>query len=293
MRILSALIISVLTCCVVSVSGQGNFNALTWKQNLAYNSYLMRDVHQQYADRQEELNKALKSKETILQYRDELRKRYKSILGDLPEKQALNAKVLQSTQEEGIRVEKIIFESIPKRYVTANLYLPKGKGPFPVALELCGHGLGGKIGAPTEAILLALNGIAVFVVDPISQGERIQLLDDQGKPATRGSTTEHTLLNVGCIFLGSSLAAYELWDNHRAVDYLESRTDIDKTRMGVFGSSGGGTQTAYLIGLEDRLKVASICSYFTQRERALELSTAPDGCQCRAKVVHTLKLPIG
>jgi hypothetical protein len=126
---------------------------------------------------------------------------------------------------------------------------------------------------------MALNGIAVLVVDPIGQGERVQFLDDKGKPATRGATTEHTLLNAGCNLLGSSLAAYELWDNQRAIDYLETRADIDKTRLAAYGSSGGGTQTAYLIGVEDRLKVAGICSYFSQRERVLELSGPSDGCQ--------------
>ena len=276
MKILSAILM--ITLCSGFVSGQANFNTLTWKQNLAYNSYLIRDVHRQYADRQEELGNALQSKETIFKYRDELRNRYITILGNFPEKQNLNPKVLGTSQQKGFRVEKIIFESLPKRYVTANLYLPEGKGPFPASLELCGHGMGGKLGS-AEAVLMALNGIAVLVVDPIGQGERVQLLDENGKPSTRGATTEHTLLNAGCNLLGSSLAAWEWWDNHRAIDYLETRPDIDKTRLAAYGSSGGGTQTAYLIGLEDRLKVASICSYFSQRERVLELSGPSDGCQ--------------
>jgi cephalosporin-C deacetylase-like acetyl esterase len=267
-----------LSCCPFLLSAQCNFNALTWKQNLAYNSYLMRDVHQQYADRRDELAKAVQSKKAMLQYRDELQKRYKTILGDFPAKTALNAKVLKVSQENGFKVEKVIFESLPKRYVTANLYLPDGKGPFPASLELCGHGLSGKLYSE-EAKLMALNGIAVLVVDPIGQGERVQLLDENGKAATRGVTTEHTLLNAGCELVGSSLAAYEWWDNHRAIDYLETRSDIDKNRLGVYGSSGGGTQTAYLIGLEDRLKVACICSYFSQRERVLELNGPSDGCQ--------------
>lgn len=267
-----------LCCYPFFLSAQSNFNALTWKQSLAYNSYLMRDVHQQYADRHDELAKAVQSKKTMLQYQDELRKNYKAILGDFPAKTPLNEKVLKVSQENGFKVEKVIFESLPKRYVTANLYLPDGTGPFPASIELCGHGLNGKLHSE-EARLMALNGIAVLVVDPIGQGERVQLLDENDKSATRGVTTEHTLLNAGCELIGSSLAAYEWWDNHRAIDYLETRSDIDKNRLGVYGSSGGGTQTTYLIGLEDRLKVACICSYFSQRERVLELNGPSDGCQ--------------
>ena len=70
------------------------------------------------------------------------------------------------------RVEKIIFESLPKHYVTANLYIPDGKGPFPVALQLCGHGLRGKAPASASAVLFAQNGMAVMVVDPVGQGEK-------------------------------------------------------------------------------------------------------------------------
>jgi cephalosporin-C deacetylase-like acetyl esterase len=273
------LIVILITLGVSSSHAQYVSNTLPWRNTTAYNSYLMREVHRQYADRQTELAKALQSKNEMQQHQELLRDRFRKIMGELPPKYPLKSRVLKSTPQKGFIVEKIIFESLPKRYVTANLYLPVGEGPFPASLELCGHGTGGKIGAPAEAILLAKNGIAVLVVDPVGQGERIQFLDDQGKPATRGATTEHTLLNAGCNLVGNSVAALEWWDNHRAVDYLESRSDIDKTRMGVFGSSGGGTQTAYLIGLEDRFKVASVCSFFSKRERVLELSGPSDGCQ--------------
>jgi cephalosporin-C deacetylase-like acetyl esterase len=258
---------------------QPNDNALSWRMNTAYNKYLMRDVHQQYAQRKERLTRAFSSKEAMIGYREDLKQRYRSIVGDFPKKAELNAKVLDVLEQDGFRIEKIIFESLPKRYVTANLYLPAGNGPFPAAVELCGHGLGGKIPASKAAILCARNGIAVLVVDPLGQGERIQFVDENSESLTRGATTEHTLLNQGANLLGSSLAAYEYWDNHNAIDYLVSRKDIDAARIGVYGSSGGGTQTSYMLGLDDRIQVASVCSYFSQRERVLELDGPSDGCQ--------------
>jgi len=258
---------------------QTNSDALSFKMNTAYNNHLLRDIHQQYSERKDELAEALKSKKTLLAYRDNCIKSYKEIFGDFPEKSTLNEKVVGITQFNGFRIEKIIFESVPKRYVTANLYIPDGKGPFPVSLELCGHGAGGKIPASRAAILLATNNIAVLVVDPIGQGERIQFVDENSKSQTRGATTEHTLLNMGANLIGTSVAAYEYWDNHRALDYLETRADIDKNKMGVYGSSGGGTQTAYMLGLDERIKVATVCSYFTQRERVFDVYGASDGCQ--------------
>ncbi|WP_234734206.1 alpha/beta hydrolase family protein [Tellurirhabdus bombi] len=258
---------------------QDNSNALSWKMNTAYNAYLMRDVHQQFADRKKALTQAMASKQAITQYRDKARERYRKLLGNFGQKTDLRSQVVGTTQYDGFRIERIIFESVPNRHVTANLYIPTGKGPFPATLILSGHGMSGKVSDQKTALAFVLNGIAALAVDPIGQGERVQLADSVGKALTRGSTTEHTLLNVGSNLVGMSVAAYEYWDNMRALDYLETRQDVDKNRLGCIGSSGGGTQTTYLIGLDDRIKIASVCSYVSQRERTLELSGPSDGCQ--------------
>ncbi|UKM64962.1 alpha/beta hydrolase family protein [Flavobacteriaceae bacterium GSB9] len=258
---------------------QESGNALSWRMSTAYNNFLLRNIQQQYLNRDIVFAEAIKSKESLKNYRDKSIERYKNIIGDFPEKSKLNVKVVGVTQLDGFRVENIIFESLPKRYVTANLYIPNGKGPFPVTLHLCGHGLQGKAPLSKVATLMALNKIAVLVVDPIGQGERIQFIDDTSKSRTRGATTEHTLLNASANLLGSSLAAYEFWDNHRAIDYLETRNDIDKNRIGIYGSSGGGTQATYMLGLDERIKVATVCSYFTKRQKVLEVYGASDGCQ--------------
>ena len=268
----------ILALLSLSATAQNNFNALSWN-SLVYNSYLMRTVHSQYRQRNEALQEAFHSKEAMQAYMDDCRKRYQSIIGDFPKKSNLNAKVVSSFESAGLRIETIVFESLPGRYVTANLYLPaKVSGKIPATLEFCGHGIGGKLPESTAPVL-ALNGIAVLVVDPIGQGERLQLIDEKGTALTRGATTEHTLLNTGLNLLGTTFAAQEYWDNHRALDYLLTSPEIDSDKIGVFGSSGGGTQTAYFLGLDNRIKAAAICSYFSQRERTLELQGASDGCQ--------------
>ena len=262
-----------------TAKAQVNASALPWKNSLAYNSYLMRTVHQQYADRLSEVAEATSSKKAMLRYQENRRARYRSLLGDLPKKTPLNARVMGTAPQKGFRVERIVFESAPHRYVTGNLYLPEGKGPFPVALSLSGHGMNGKVSDQRLGSLFALNGLALFAVDPVAQGERLQLIDGKGNSLTRGSTTEHTLLNAGSNLVGTSVAAYEYWDNTRAIDYLETRTDLNKNKIGCIGSSGGGTQTTYLIALDDRIKVATVCSYVSRRERVLEMSGPSDGCQ--------------
>jgi pimeloyl-ACP methyl ester carboxylesterase len=53
---------------------------------------------------------------------------------------------------------------------------------------------------------------------------------------------------------------------------------VDTTRIGCLGNSGGGTQTAYFMAFEPRIKVAAVCSYITTRERTFELAGPLDGC---------------
>jgi len=53
-----------------------------------------------------------------------VRKLVLSLIGSLPEQSPLNAKVLGSTQGEGFRVEKVLYDSQPGFHVTALLYVP-------------------------------------------------------------------------------------------------------------------------------------------------------------------------
>src|SRR5436305_2076894 len=73
------------------------------------------------------------------------------------------------------------------------------------------------------ASLLAQNGMAVLCYDPIGQGERLQLLNDQIKPGIKGSTSEHTQIGIGALLVGQSCAGYRIWDGIRSIDYLASR----------------------------------------------------------------------
>ncbi|MEO8861210.1 MAG: acetylxylan esterase, partial [Ginsengibacter sp.] len=170
--------------------------------------------------------------------------------------------------------------SFQNHHVTANIYIPNGKGVFPAALLFCGHENEAKATESYQktAILFAKNGFVVLVVDPISQGERYQLTDSAGKPLTRGGTTAHTLLNEGSSLVGKSTPADELWDNVRALDYLETRPEVDTSKIGCLGNSGGGMQTIYFAGYEKRVKIFAPCSYLANRERTLEISGAADGC---------------
>jgi dienelactone hydrolase len=211
---------------------------------------------------------AIKAPEDIARRQQELRAFFLRSLGDLPERTPLNPRVVGALRRDGYRVEKVIFESRPAHHVTANLYLPEGRPPFPGVLLPCGHSDNGKAfeGYQRACILLAKNGMAVLCYDPIGQGERYQRLDAAGKPLIRG-TTEHTMAGIGAILVGRQSASYRIWDGLRALDYLASRPEVDPARLGCTGNSGGGTLTSYLMALDDRIAVAAPSCYITSLER--------------------------
>ena len=88
------------------VSAQGEFKALPWRQSTAYNSYLMRDVHRQFADRQFAIQKAFASPAGMQKYLEGCRERYKQIVGTFPEKGSLNAQVVGKVQGTGYHIVK-------------------------------------------------------------------------------------------------------------------------------------------------------------------------------------------
>ncbi|MCI1189130.1 hypothetical protein MON38_17030 [Hymenobacter sp. DH14] len=262
------------------VRAQTGTNVLDWKANTTLTSYLNQQLHAQYAGRPAGLARAAQSAAGAAAYRDSVRARCRRVLGPLPACTPLRAQVVDQLVRPGFRIEKIIYESTPRHHVTANLYVPNGAGRWPTVLLPCGHENEAKatVSYQQTAMLFATHGFAVLVPDPVSQGERMQLTDAAGKPLARGGTTEHTLLNAQAALVGHNLPAAELWDNIRGLDYLATRPDVDTARFGCIGNSGGATQTAYLLAVEPRLKVAALCSYVAAGERNLELTGPADGC---------------
>ena len=259
---------------------QSGPNVLDWKAPTTLTTYLLQQLHAQYAPRAAELARAAQSATGATAYRDSVRARFRRVLGPLPARTPLRAQVTGKLQRAGFQIEKVIYESTPRHHVTANLYVPAGKGKKPGVLLFCGHEQESKatVSYQKTAILLAQHGFVVLVIDPISQGERMQLTDAAGKPLARGGTTEHTLLNADAALLGQTTPGEEFWDNARSLDYLLTRPEVDTARLGCLGNSGGATQTAYFMALEPRMKVAALCSYVASGEKNLELTGPADGC---------------
>lgn len=184
-------------------------------------------------------------------------------LGGFPQHTPLNAKVTGRLTVDDYRIEKLYFESQPGLHVTATLYLPQGNGPFPAVLHPTGHSASAKNRELYQqaCIVIVKGRCAVLCYDPIGQGERKQVFDKDGKPYA--STVQHTLINQASHLLGSNVAQTMIWDGMRAIDYLQSRPDIMADRIGCTGISGGGTNTSYLMALDDRISAAAPGCYLT------------------------------
>jgi len=201
-----------------------------------------------------------------------VREKILRLIGGLPERRGpVAVKEFGTVSGDGFRVEKVAYESLPGFWVTADLYTPaSGAGPFPAIVLAPGHGAGGKTENWSWGANFARNGILALAYDPIGQGERLQYYDPEKKASFIGNPTgEHGEANVGPLLIGDTIARYMVNDAMRGVDYLTSRKDVDGSRIGAFGCSGGGTMTAYFAALDDRVKAAAVACYFTSFKELL------------------------
>src|SRR3989449_428805 len=178
-------------------------------------------------------------------------------LDPLPKRTPLDAKITGTLQQTNYRIEKIVFQSLPRLYVTGNFYIPKkSSGRLPTILYLCGHSphpLGAKWDYQDRAAWFASNGYTCLVLDTLEFGE---------VPGVHHGI--HDLNMWNWLSLGYTPAGTEVWNAIRALDYLETRPEVDKDRIGLTGISGGGAITWYTAAVDERVAAAAPgCSPYT------------------------------
>jgi len=206
-----------------------------------------------------------------------VREKLMELLGGLPDYNGpLNPRITGRIQNESYTIEKVIFESLPGYFVTANLYRPNQSGRYPGILLQSGHTQEGKPEPQRLAANLALKGFVSLAFDPAGQGEREQTYNrDIGGALAGWSVNEHLHAGAQSILVGESVARYFVWDAKRALDYLVSRTDVDPTRIGAAGCSGGGALTTFIGALDPRVK-AVVPACFPNSYRLLFAGPDPD-----------------
>jgi len=216
-------------------------------------------------------------------YQQEVREVIAGAFSLRPPKTELNARVTGVVERSAYRIEKVTFESRPGCMVTANLYIPRGlEEPAPCVLGTCGHMQEGKAGDLYQGFSqrLAHAGFVVLIYDPINQGERDQYHGLSGREAVGGCCQAHNMMGKQLELLGEFFGMWRAWDGIRALDYLLGRPEVDQTRVGLTGNSGGGTMTTWLWAIEDRFTMAAPGCFVTTFLHNLENELPADCEQC-------------
>lgn len=199
-------------------------------------------------------------------------------LDPMPEKTPLEPVITGSIDHGDIVVENIQFQSRPGLYVTANLYRPKElDGPAPTVLYVCGHGrvkhdgvsYGNKVHYHHHGVWFARHGYVCLTIDTLQLGE-IEGLH-------HGTYRENMWWWLSH---GYTPAGVEAWNCIRALDYLETREEVDAERMGVTGRSGGGAYSWWIAAIDQRIKVAVPVAGITDLENHVVDGVISGHCDC-------------
>lgn len=176
----------------------------------------------------------MSSKEKWEAVRDERRREFREMLGldPLPPRTPLNVRITGILDEGEYTIEKIAFESMPRIYVAANLYVPKNRpGRLPTVIYVCGHAssaAGAKASMlQRHPITFSRHGYVSMILDTLESGEIFGI--------HRG-VKNHEMYDW--YPRGYNPSGIEVWNVMRALDYLETRPEVDKERFGITGISG-------------------------------------------------------
>ena len=162
----------------------------------------------------------------------------------LPNKCPLNPIIHSKRIYRGYSVENIAIESMPGFFITGNLYRPSDfKGSFAAILCPHGHFSDGRFRPDHQlrCATLARMGALVFAYDMVGWGEAKQI-------ENHDTLKSHKQIEKA--------VALQTWNSTRVIDFLLTLPNVDATRVGVTGASGGGTQTFLLTALDPRISVS-------------------------------------
>lgn len=212
--------------------------------------------------------------------RGEYRRQLQEMLGlwPLPERTDLQPVITGQLEPEGLVVEKLYFQASPRLYVTANLYRPPVvEKPLPAILYVCGHSrqatngisYGNKTGYQHHGAWFARHGYVCLTIDTLQLGEIEGL--------------HHGTYREGMWWWnarGYTPAGVEAWFGIRALDYLCSRPEVDRERLGMTGRSGGGAYSWTVAALDDRVKVVVPVAGITDMQNQVVDGCVEGHCDC-------------
>jgi len=207
-----------------------------------------------------------------------VREKVREMMGPLPTRPALNARVVRKIERAGYRIENVVFQSRPDYWIPANVYVPVSSlSRYPAVVIQRGHFNAERMSPDYQQMYfdLAMNGFVVLAFDPVGQGERHQFYEPGGEAfeESLSPTLEHGALGGLLSLIGETAASYFLWDGMRAIDYLVSRPDVERGQIGVADHTDTGESALLLALLDDRVQCAALHMHGKGRQWPLDKQT--------------------
>ncbi len=230
-------------------------------------------------------------KTETLAWQKKLRKKVLELIGEFPAKaEPLQAQILESKQFPGYHREKFVIITRPGQAMLGYVLTPKKPAAkYPAVICVPGHGRGvddivgiddkgeertDKAGYQHDfALQVVEQGMVAVAIEPMAFGCR---RDEVTKKGGLGKSSCQPAAGAA-LLLGQTMIGWRVYDIKRVIDYMETRADIDASRIGCMGISGGGTATLFSTALEPRIKVAMVSGYLnTFRDSILSISHCID-----------------
>jgi dienelactone hydrolase len=208
-------------------------------------------------------------------WQQQLRVNLTELIGGFPsQRQPLRPVLLETRAFAGYRREKIVFDSRPGVTVLAYVLMPEKVRP-PAATMICipGHGRGvddivgideqgrertDKAGYQHDfAIQAAEAGMAAVAIEPMGFGCRRDPINARQGLSRKACDPAAG----GALLVGETMISWRVWDVIRTLDYIATRPELDSSRVGCMGISGGGTVTLFATALEPRIRAALVSGY--------------------------------
>jgi len=221
-----------------------------------------------------------------------LRRKLVQLLGGFPAKHSpLRPQVIGTDEFDHYTRQRVLLQSRSNMAVFGYFLLPKPPPADPAPAVLCLHGHGRGVddivgieengsqrkayGAYQSDFALQCvdHGYAAFAIEQLAFGRR---RDEKAKKAGAGSSSCQPAAGAA-LLLGQTMIGWRVYDAMRSLDYLQSRPEVDPSRIAAMGISGGGTTAFHLAAVDQRVAVAVVSGYFnTFKDSILSMSHCMD-----------------
>lgn len=224
------------------------------------------------------------------EWRTTARARLVDLLGGFPERVPLEPEVIERVELDGYTRETVLFQTRHNLTALGHLLVPHDEArPRPAVICIPGHGRGAddivgiaedgsqrmeKTGyAKDFAIQAVERGYVAFAVEPLGFGHR------RDEAARAGGPERYSCRPAAgaAMLFGETMIGWRIWDVMRAIDYLETRPEVDDARVATMGISGGGTVSLFTGAVDERVAVTVVSCYFnTFRDSIVPISHCLD-----------------